>query len=115
MRKPTVDHWSTDSSLDGLLLFAQLLEELTFDYSYESFKAPALNARSISRELEHAIRSVKAGVLKEGVLPPIVEELALSLRADPVARHILGASATVHSEQLPKLRTDDLHSRVHYL
>ena len=43
MKKREIEHWTRNEYLRGMLLFAQALEEETFNYSYESYKVPALN------------------------------------------------------------------------
>lgn len=36
MKKRGIEHWTRNEYLRGMLLFAQALEEETFNYSYES-------------------------------------------------------------------------------
>ena len=57
MKKREIEHWTRNEYLRGMLLFAQALEEETFNYSYESYKVPALNksfpiCRTISYYIE---------------------------------------------------------------
>ena len=40
MKKREIAHWTKNEYLKGMLLFAQALEEETFNYSYESYRVP---------------------------------------------------------------------------
>lgn len=90
MINPQIKNWNYDKDLDGLLLFAQLIEEMLFDYTIDSYKVPALNTHSLCNELLDTIHEVKNGYIHQNSLKPIKEELVWSLNNDPVAKTILG-------------------------
>ena len=90
MRRPKTDKWDENEELDGLLLFAQLIDEMLFDYTIGSYKPPVLNTHSLCEELSGAIDEVKDGFIKEKSIDPLKEELIWSLKNDPAAKSILG-------------------------
>jgi len=95
LKVPDLSKWQHDNHLIGLLLFAQLVDELLFDYTIDTYKVPALNSNSLCYELLHAIHGVESGYLERGVIAPLLEELEYNLGKDPVIREILG----LHHEQ----------------
>jgi hypothetical protein len=90
MKYPDLNKWKYSSSLEGLLLFAQLVEELLFDYTMDTYKVPAMNSHVLSDELCQTISEVESGAIKPGALKPIKEELCDRLTKDLVAMSILG-------------------------
>lgn len=90
MLKPKIDNWGGDEGLDGLLLFAQLIDDMLFDYTIDSYKPPVLNAHSLCEELSSAIDEIKDGFLKEKSIESIKEELIWNLENDLAAKNILG-------------------------
>lgn len=82
----------------GLLLFAQRMEEALFEYSLDSYKAPALNTHSRCIELLRTLDEIESGHVHRGVLRSLVDELCSSIRSDYVARRLLGPAATSASE-----------------
>lgn len=92
--------WAVDPALDGLLFFAQTLDEMLFDYTHESYKAPALNTRWLSTEANKVIGDIKSKILLEGNIKPLYEELSWSLKNDKVAQRILGPSFNLHAKSL---------------
>lgn len=104
MKVPELSKWKRDSDLIGLLFFAQLIDELLFDYTIDTYKVPALNSNSICYELLHAIYEVESGYLEQGAIAPILEELQYSLQKDPVIKEILGRH---YEEYIISLNTRD--------
>ena len=43
MKYPNLEKWKYGSELEGLLFFAQVVEELLFDYKIDIYKVPAMN------------------------------------------------------------------------
>lgn len=84
MRKPNLTKWNDDDGLQGLLIFAQALNELLFDYTLDSFKTPALNLHLSIMEVRVLVSQLVEGRLKEGALSFCVEELEYHLKNDPV-------------------------------
>jgi len=45
MKAPDITRWDRKPGIEGLLLFAQTVDELLFDYTIDTYKIPALNSR----------------------------------------------------------------------
>jgi len=103
MISPNLSKWADNPQLDGLLYFAQLLDDMLFDYTLDSYKLPALNAHSLSLELESVASEVTRGVIHQENLRPVAQELAGSLQGDLAARAILGNRHRPVCEMLRKL------------
>ena len=59
MRQPIIGKWKISAETEGLLFFALLVDELLFDYTIDTFKIPALNTKTICRELNHTIQELQ--------------------------------------------------------
>ena len=73
-----------DSTAPGLLIFAQCLDELLFDYSLDTFKAPALNLHISVLEVKSLLTRLVDGRLSVSAVKHAVDELEYHLRTDPV-------------------------------
>jgi len=85
LRRPSLDKWKDPESLVGLLIFAQALDELLFDHSLDSFKAPALNLHVSIFEVRSLLGQVVEGRMKIQSIDYAIEELEYHLNNDPVA------------------------------
>lgn len=82
---------SADAELDRFVKFR--LVELTFHYSLDSYKAPALNSPFIARELLGLIKIVRNTGKGKGEISFVLDELRHRLSSDPVAKDLIGISA----------------------
>ena len=112
MKKPDLSKWKWDPKLECLLLFGQLLEESLFNYTVDTYKSPALNTRLLCHESLQIIDKIESGVIREGALKPIVEELTDSLQKDSIAISLIGnikdeliSCLNSNSSSLPETRT----------
>jgi hypothetical protein len=94
MRNPRLSRWKDVPACIGLLLVAQKIEEALFDYTLDTYKAPALNTHTRCIELSRAIADVRSAGLPEQGLQPMIEELAFSIRRDTAAQTLLGPYIT---------------------
>lgn len=80
---------------ENLFLFYQCVNEMTFDYSPDTYKAPTLNSRLLCREASLTYKSLKRTNSLDKYyikyLVPILEELRNSLTNDKIAKFLLGA------------------------
>lgn len=90
MKYKKTNHWTDKPNQNGLLFFAQILDESLFDYTLDSFKPRALNPRILCKELLQTIDNIKSGVIKMPNLKSIVEELIWDLSHDPAVKDLLG-------------------------
>ena len=101
MKKIYVSSANDCAELEGLIFFTQVLDELLFHHTIDSFKAPALN--SISRILELKALAQQAILLNKGTrsLTPVLDELEWSIKNDPV---ITGDATTIAYDLVKKIR-----------
>ncbi len=90
MRILETKHWQNLDSLQGLLFFAQLVDEMLFDYTLDSHKPLALNSRLLCIECFETIDEIKNGFIPQKSLQSVLEELKWSLNNDLAAKAILG-------------------------
>jgi len=90
MKAPDLTKWDIKPEIEGILLFAQLIDELLFDYTIDAYKIPALNSRTLALELLRSIEDYDANVLRKGAIRPIVNELVNRLAKDAVIQDIIG-------------------------
>ena len=86
MKQPNLSKWQYSRALEGLLFFAQVLDELLFHYTLDSFKAPALNAHASAWELATLAEDYRSGRILPGTIPYVLEELEYNLNHDPALR-----------------------------
>lgn len=98
MINPRLYRWPDLSKATGLLLFAQRVQECLFDYTLDSYKAPALNTHTRCKELLQALDDIEVGTLVRASVEPIVAELAHSIRADSGAKALLGVHAPIFGD-----------------
>lgn len=89
MKAPNLKKWKISTKIEGLLFFAQLVNELLFDYSLDTYKLPALNSRLLIEEILFTIEDYEVGSLKKGNIEPTISELQDRLRKDPVIKEIM--------------------------
>jgi hypothetical protein len=93
MHVPHPKRWKNHSETEGLLLFAQRIAESLFDYTLDSYKAPALNTHTRCRELLDAVSDIRKNGTPKDAIIPLYQELAWSIRVDSAAQALLGTHA----------------------
>lgn len=68
------DNWSTRFRHDGLLYFAQRIQEMLFHYTNHIYKAPVLNTFLLVKEYIYTAGLVRKKAINEGHLKHIMEE-----------------------------------------
>ncbi|MCB0540515.1 MAG: hypothetical protein KDE33_23570 [Bacteroidetes bacterium] len=100
MKYQEISHWSNVDNLQGLLFFAQKVDELLFDYTMDTYKPMALNARLLCIEALETIDYVRKDVLNDQNIDHIINELKWSLRRDTSARSLLGDNIERYEDAL---------------
>lgn len=104
MKYPNLRKWKYSSELEGLLFFAQIVEELLFDYTIDTYKVPAMNSHTLCEELCQTIDDVESGAIKQGAIKPIMEELCDRLTKDHTVTSLLGE---IRDELISSLNRND--------
>lgn len=89
MIKRKLENWKNDPSLDGLLFFCQVTDEMVSFFTIDSYRAPVFNTHSLCDEYLTVYYEVNEGFLHENALKPVIEELIWNLKNDGVAREVL--------------------------
>ena len=82
MKKGYIDKWTDIGKCHNLLFFAQLVNELIFDYSIPSNRVATLNSHYLCLDALSTIGDIDENGVPEGSLKPILEELYDSLSKD---------------------------------
>ena len=92
MKQYELNNWPKDiEPLIGMLLFAQVWDEMLFDFTLDSCKPRRFNVLGLASELIDTYKSYEIEVLSMKSITPIVEELRANLTGDKTAKRILGA------------------------
>lgn len=89
MKFKSIHKWDYKEELEGLLFFAQRLDELLFDYTLDTYKPSALNSSFLCREALQLIAEIDKNIIDKANLKHILEELDCSLRTDEVAKELI--------------------------
>lgn len=107
-------YWKYDKKLEGLLYFAQVLNEVLFDYSIDTYKPNALNAHSITHEALSLLRKVRSKHIPDGNLKPVKEELILLINKDLVVKSLLKEKLEHYSKLIKEANNiDDLYYSIY--
>lgn len=83
-------NWNGNFEYDGVLYFAQRLEEMLFDYSVDLYRMPLLNTHGLIYEYCNIYHKVKFDGVKEYQRDIIFAELLESLKKDIVLKECWG-------------------------
>lgn len=100
MRKLESKHWNSEEKLEGLLYFAQLVDEMLFDYTLDSYKPLALNSRLLCIEALETLDEIQEGYIPKKNLQSVLEELKWSLQKDYAAKEIFGVKFEQYLEHI---------------
>lgn len=89
MKFKSIRKWKYSPELEGLLLFAQRLDELLFDFTLDTYKPPALNSAFLCLEALQLITEIEAETIEKANLKHVLDELEWSLRHDEVAKELM--------------------------
>ena len=80
------------TEVDGVLYFAQRIEEMLFDYSIDLYKMPLLNTHGLAREYCRVVEKVLSGEIKEYQREILFEEFLASFNDDIILKENWGIS-----------------------
>ncbi|MEQ5837580.1 hypothetical protein [Marinobacter sp. NFXS9] len=89
MKFRTLKNWQNLEQLEGLVFFVQLLEELLFDYSLDTYKPSAMNSSTLCLETLELIKDIENEVIDQANLPHVLEELAMNLKRDEIVQSLM--------------------------
>lgn len=100
MRLKKIDNWEYKEELNCMLFFAQLLDEMLFNYTLDSYKTPALNTNTLCSEALSIISEIKRDVISKGALNSVIEELVYNLKTDLISEEIFGVQLDFYIKKL---------------
>ena len=89
MKKPDISRWAYNNNMECLLVFANLIDEITFNYTTDSYKAPALHVMSLMRELLQTLENIEKGVISQQAQTSVILELKWVIEHDEVFNAIV--------------------------
>lgn len=89
MKFRNIEKWDNPSDSKGLLFFAQLLEELLFDYSLDTYKPSVMHVGLLCSEAINTIKEIERGVIKAPNIWHVTYELCSCYDKDPIARNLV--------------------------
>lgn len=84
-----LDTWDDPDNSKALIYFSQLLEEMLFDYSLDTYKPSALNTSLLCFEALSVIDDIDNGVVKKPNIEHVISEFTESLKRDFVAEELM--------------------------
>ncbi len=100
MKFRTLKNWENPTELEGLVFFAQLLEELLFDYSLDTYKPSAMNSCTLCLEALSLIKDIESEIIDKSNLSHVLEELVLNLKKDEVVGKLLDIDLSTATARL---------------
>jgi hypothetical protein len=89
MKFRSLHKWSDTKNTSGLIFIAQLIDELLFDYSLDTYKPSAMNTSLLVSEAIRTIKAIESGSIKRPNLKHILLELVDNLDRDIIAQSLL--------------------------
>ena len=104
MQIKNISTWNFTPQMEGLLFFANIIDEMTFNYTLDSFKASVHNVFSLMRESIETIDDIQDETIKKGSLPPILEEINDAIIHDPIFNNIIKSKG--YNLLVPKIKAN---------
>lgn len=95
MKKRDYSHWSKSEYFQGVLLFAQTIDECTFPYAYESYRVPALNSHFLCYDVCITADEIESKKLMDGNFVPLSEEFELMIKEDVLMKELFEEATSV--------------------
>lgn len=112
MKFRSTTKWDDPAKSPALLYFAQILEEMLFDFSLDTYKSSVMNTGLLCAEALQTLKQIEAGNIKVPNIRHVTAELCANFEKDPVAQSLvpLPFSAFVPSLKNPKTPLKELQN-----
>lgn len=107
MRFRSLNKWDNKLASKGLIFVAQLIDELMFDYTLDSYKPSAMNTALLVKEAVDTIAAIDTGVVMKPNLAHILKELCENLRSDDVAQSLMSVDEVGVINTLENTKSSD--------
>lgn len=117
MKSRALSKWSITTKTKGLLYFAQILEEMLFDYSLPTYKFSIMHTGSLCSEAITVLDEIHKGNIRAPNINHVAAELAYNLERDEVALSLLSLNVGSFTPVLknPKSKPNDIRTIVELL
>lgn len=105
MRFRRLNKWDNPQNCSGLIYFAQLLEEMLFDFSPDTYKTSVMHTGMLCTEAMQTIREVELGNIKAPNIWHVTAELCANFERDPVAQALVSLPVTAFFPALKNPKT----------
>lgn len=104
--------WDDSAKTPALLFVVQIIEEMLFEFSLDTYKASVMHTGLLCQEARATIADVEAGNIKAPNIAHVAAEFAANLEKDPVALSLapLPARAFMPALRNPKTPTKELET-----
>lgn len=89
MRFRSLKKWDDPAGSAALVFFAQILEEMLFDFSMGTYKASVMHSGLLCVEALQTIEEVERGNIAEPNIAHVIEELCSNLERDKLAQSLI--------------------------
>lgn len=106
MKFRSLHKWDDPQGSKELILLAQYIDELLFEFTLDTYKPSAMNSSLLVREAIQTYFAVEAGTIKSPNLRHVIDELCENLDKDLVAQSLVlvdlsGVKATLKDPKTP--------------
>lgn len=107
MKYRSLKDWDDIENSYGLVLFAQHVDELLFEFSLDTYKPSAMNTSLLIREAIETIHAIERGSIQKPNLKHIVDELCDNILRDDVAKSLLSVELSSINSVLKDPKSSD--------
>lgn len=104
VQNPNLIKWCKDPELEGLLFFAQSINDMLFDYTLDTYKVPALNTHFRCIEGLVFIDMVERGLINPKALDPTIDEFLWSFKSDPIIKSLFGPKIGGYVREVERIK-----------
>lgn len=117
MKFRRLKNWTAPHDCVGLIYFAQLLEEMLFVFSLDTYKASVMHTGLLCREASNVIREIELGNVKQPNIIHVNAELCSAFEKDDIAQSLvpLPPSAFFSILKNPKSTLKELETVLSFL
>lgn len=85
MRFRNLRKWDNPAACQSLIYFAQIVDEMLFDFSLDTYKPSVMHTGLLCREAIQTVKEVELGNVKAPNIWHVTAELCVNFEKDPVA------------------------------
>ena len=117
MKFQSLRNWKNPQNSSGLIFFSQLLEEMLFDFSLDTYKASVMHTGLLCKEAASVIKEIESGNIKLPNIAHVNAEFCAAFEKDDIARNLipLPSSAFLPILKNPKSSLKEMQTIISFL